>query len=92
MSHSFFNPFSWFSKAAAFALPLACLAVLGQAADLPPRSPQFTQLLEQLKQQIMQEVRSKIDQLISEQIAETGHAPKHETIARMFKEMIAKKQ
>ncbi|MDP7049707.1 MAG: thioredoxin-like domain-containing protein [Verrucomicrobiota bacterium] len=49
MSHSFFNPFSWFSKAAAFALPLACLAVLGQAADLPPRSPQFTQLLEQLK-------------------------------------------
>ena len=40
------------TKAASIALPLACLAAPGQAADLPPRSAQFPARVEQLKAHI----------------------------------------
>ena len=49
MSQSLCTPLPRLAKLAAIALPLACLTALGQAAELPPRSPQFPRLLEQLK-------------------------------------------
>ena len=52
MVHSSFNQLSRLAKAASIALPLACLAAPGQAADLPPRSAQFPARVEQLKAHI----------------------------------------
>ena len=52
MGHSSFNQLSRLAKAASIALPLACLAAPGQAADLPPRSAQFPARVEQLKAHI----------------------------------------
>ena len=49
MSLSLCTPLFRLAKLAALALPLAGFAALGQAPDLPPRSPQFPRLLEQLK-------------------------------------------
>ena len=49
MRHTSFYPLSRLAKAAAIALPLAFLPAPSQAAELPPRSPQFPRLLEQLK-------------------------------------------
>ncbi|SVB66702.1 uncharacterized protein METZ01_LOCUS219556, partial [marine metagenome] len=50
------------TKAASIALPLACLAAPGQAADLPPRSAQFSQRVEQLKAHI-ERVDQRAEQL-----------------------------
>ena len=52
MGLSSFNQLSRLAKAASIALPLACLATPGQAADLPPRSAQFPARVEQLKAHI----------------------------------------
>ena len=49
MNLSLCTPLFRLAKLAALALPLAGFAAPGQAADLPPRSPQFPRLLEQLK-------------------------------------------
>ena len=57
MRHSTLRQLFRLAKRSFCPLLLICFAALGQTADIPPRSPQFTRLLEQLKAHV-----EKVDQ------------------------------
>ncbi|SVE30898.1 uncharacterized protein METZ01_LOCUS483752, partial [marine metagenome] len=62
MSHPYLIELPRLAKMITIALALAWLTTLGQSADLPPRSAQFLQRVEQLKAHIEQ-VDQRAEQL-----------------------------